>query len=301
MWEAITERQRGYLNFSKELIDCIGRTRIAVIGTGGNGAVLDQLLRVGYQHFEIVDFDVVEATNLNRLPFCAGAVGTPKVQAWENYLKSINPACTVLPHHKRLTRADYAWLRDIIAAKDIVALGTSDIEANLVVTRICAELKKRCVIGPGSSGLWIVSTVTNEGDPEAENATGFGTDEQALDDIDFDNLRSRHAKLLMFPGRPEKYYPEVLEKLLTRQIDNRSCKIFVSMVNAAMCWEIVKNTAVMNGLDLEGTRVTEFPVFQIFDPYKGSAFYYNVQEGQLGIPNWLTGDIEWHEYKRPKE
>ena len=45
------------------------------MGAGGNGAVIDFLLRVGYQHFVIVDFDVVEATNLNRLPFTPEYIG----------------------------------------------------------------------------------------------------------------------------------------------------------------------------------------------------------------------------------
>ena len=68
MWEDIVNRQQGILNFTEELIHAIGKTRVLVAGAGGNGAVLDFLLRVGYQYLTIIDFDAVEATNLNRLP-----------------------------------------------------------------------------------------------------------------------------------------------------------------------------------------------------------------------------------------
>ena len=49
----------------------------------------------------------------------------------------------------------------------------------------------------------------------------------------------------------------------------RSCKIFVSLTNCAMAFEAVKNVAVMNNLQLEGTSIVAMPVFHIFDPYSG--------------------------------
>ena len=57
-WEDIVGRQEGIVNFDRRLIEAIGQTSVAVIGTGGNGAVLDHLLRVGYRRFRIVDFDL---------------------------------------------------------------------------------------------------------------------------------------------------------------------------------------------------------------------------------------------------
>src|SRR5262249_44306305 len=46
----------------------IGSTKVAVIGLGGTGSlVTQQLARLGVQRFILVDHDVVETTNLNRL------------------------------------------------------------------------------------------------------------------------------------------------------------------------------------------------------------------------------------------
>lgn len=293
-WEAIVDRQQGIVNFTKGLISAIGKTRVLVVGAGGNGAVLDFLLRVGYQHFVIVDFDVVEATDLNRIPLTPEYVGRVKTEAWKEYLEKVNPSCSVTAYGRKVTRNDEKWLHEIISAVDIVALGTSDPEANFVIARVCQRLRKRMVIGPGTSNCWVVSTVTHEGDVSIEGVGKFGVEYVDVRDVDYAALLPKYMKIYMFPGRTEKLYPETLRSVQSREIAPRNCKIFVSMVNAAACWEIVKNTAVINGLALEKTKVIEFPIIQVFDPFKGSAYYYDAENDRIGIPNWLTGRTRWY-------
>ncbi len=294
MWKHIVDRQQGILNFTKELISAIGETRVLVAGAGGNGAVLDFLLRVGYQHFTIIDFDVVEATNLNRFPFTPDYIGKVKPEAWKEYLQKVNPDCSVKAYCRKVTRNDKIWLEENISGVDIVALGMTDFEANFLISRVCHRLRKRMVIGPGTSNCWVVSTLTNEKGISLESVAGFGTENIDARDVDYKALLPKYMKIYMFPGRMEKLYPETLQKVLSGEIPPRNCKIFVSMVNAASCWEIVKNTAVMNGIKLQNTKIIEFPVIQIFDPFKGSAYYYNAARERIGIPNWLTGRIRWY-------
>jgi hypothetical protein len=298
MWEHIVNRQQGILNFTEDLIHAIGKTRLLVAGAGGNGAVLDFLLRVGYQHFTIIDFDVVEATNLNRLPFTPEYVGKVKPEAWKEYLQKVNPGCSVTDYCRKVTRNDEKWLEEIISGVDIVALGTSDPEANFVIARVCHHLRKRMVIGPGTSNCWVVSTVTHEGNISIESVGKFGVEGVDVRDVDYKALLPKYMQIYMFPGRIEKLYPETLQKVRSGEIPPRNCKIFVSMVNAASCWEIVKNTAVINGLTLQNTKVIEFPLIQVFDPYKGSAYYYDAGKDRIGIPNWLTGRIRWYPVKK---
>ncbi|MEI8172946.1 MAG: ThiF family adenylyltransferase [Deltaproteobacteria bacterium] len=298
MWEHIVNRQQGILNFTEELILAIGRTRVLVAGAGGNGAVLDFLLRVGYRHFTIVDFDVVEATNLNRLPFTPESIGKTKTEAWKEYLQKVNPECAVAAHCRKVTRNDEKWIEGIVAGVDIVALGTSDIEANFVISRVCHRLRKRMVVGPGTSNCWVVSTFTHEGNVSLERIAGFGTENTDTRDVDYQALLPKYMRIYMFPGRTEKLYPEILQKVRNGEIPPRNCKIFVSMANAASCWEIVKNTAVMNGIALENTKIVEFPIIQIFDPFKGSAYYYDAAKDRIGIPNWMTERIRWYPVMR---
>jgi len=293
MWEHLVDRQRGIVNFTDELIEAIGRTRVLVAGAGGNGVVLDFLVRTGFQHFVVIDFDVVEATNLNRLPFTAEAVGKTKPQAWKEYLRAVNPACEVTAHCRRVTKNDEVWLADVIAGVDIVALGMTDIEANFLIPRVCHRLRKRMIVGPGTSNCWAVSTFTHEGDVSLERVGGFGTEGIDARDIDYQAVLPAFMRIYMFPGRAERLTPETLQKVQRGEIAPRNCKIFVSMVNAAACWEIVKNTAVLNGLPLRNTRVVEFPLVQVFDPFRGSAYYWDAAKNRIGIPNWLTGKIRW--------
>jgi molybdopterin/thiamine biosynthesis adenylyltransferase len=298
MWENIVNRQQGILNFTEELIHAIGKIRVLVVGAGGNGAVLDFLVRSGYQYFTIIDFDTVEATNLNRLPFTPEYIGKYKTDAWKEYLLKVNPKCDVTIHCRTITRNDEDWIQGIVAGVDIVALGTTDFEANFLISRLCHRLRKRMVVGPGTANCWVVSTFTHEGKVSLESVAGFGTEGMNAREINYAQLLPKYMKLYMFPGRVEKLYPETLQRLRNREIAPRNCKIFVSMVNAAACWEIVKNTAAIHGIALQGTKVIEFPLIQVFDPFKGCAYYYDAEKERIGIPNWLTGKIRWHSGKR---
>ena len=72
------------------------------------------------------------------------------------------------------------------------------------------------------------------------------------------------------------------------------------MVNCAQTWETVKNTAILNGLNLQLTEIIEFPVMQMFDIFRGSSFYWNVETKKVEIPNWLTDEITWYPYHGDK-
>lgn len=294
MWDAIVDRQTGFLNFTPELAAAMRETVVAAPGTGGNGVVLDHLVRIGFERFILVDPDVVEDTNLNRLPFTTAEIGLPKVEAWGRYLKAINPGCRVETHQHPVCRHDGPWLTGLLRQANLALLGTTSLEANLVVSRACAGLGLRMIVGPASSGAYVVSTFVHDNDISFEKVAGYGTEALALTDIDYPSLIPRFQALSFYPGRKRKYHPGVREELLAGRLSARSCKIFVSLNNAAMAFEAVKNVAVMHGLPLEGTRVVAMPIFHIFDPYSGCAYYYHILNREIGIPNWLTDEISWH-------
>ncbi len=296
-WKDIVERQTGILNFTDDLNHCIGKTKIAVFGSGGNGAVMDFLLRTGYQHFMTIDFDVVEASNLNRLPFTPDYIGMRKVDAWEKYLKTVNPECHVETYNKTLDRNDEDFVADIVKDYHIVLLNTSDYEANIVIARVASQLGKRMIAGPGTSNCYVVTTFTHENGVTLESVGGFGTENTALADIDYEEIRPKFMQLYMFPGRRERLDPGTLLQVQNGVIAPRSSKLFVSLVNCAQTWETVKNTAILNGLELQNTEITEFPVMQMFDPFRGSSFYWNSRTREVGVPNWLTDEIAWSPYR----
>lgn len=86
--------------FRKDLIEKLGETKLAKIekakigiaGAGGLGSNCAAcLVRVGFRHFTIVDFDAVDATNLDRQFYFEDQVGMKKVEALRTNLLRINP------------------------------------------------------------------------------------------------------------------------------------------------------------------------------------------------------------------
>ena len=307
MWEAIIDRQEGFRLFSRDVLEKVRECKVLIIGCGGNGAVADMLLRAGFTRFGLIDNDSVEATNLNRLPFTVREIGQPKVEAWRSHLLSINPDAVVQSWNRALGRFDADWLRAVLRGEaweadsdpvDLIFLGTTDAEANLLVGRIAAEEHVRTIIGPASSGSWVVGTfVHGEGDVTMESLGGFGTEGVPLEDIDYAALRMKYVKALNYPGHADKLLPGVGAAMLKGELAARSCGIFVRMTNAAMAFEAVKNVAEMNGLPVDGTSVVRLPQVQIFNPYTGCSYYYDIQRQAVGFPDWRGSDIRWESWE----
>lgn len=297
MWKELVERQCGFATFTPELAQALRETSVAVLGTGGNGVVLDHLVRLGFERFWLVDPDIVEASNLNRLPFTMTEIGQPKVEAWRRYLSSINPDCEIHTQQRALSKFDGAWLTELLSGVELVFAGTTSVEANVLIGRVCARLPRRMIVGPASSGAYVVSTFTHENGVTLESVAGMGTERLPLEEIDYAAIAPKFQTLAWHPGRRRRLAPGVAEAVRSGKLNPRSCKVFVSLTNAAMAFEAVKNVAELRGLPLEGgAKVVRMPLFHIFDPYSGCAYYYNVSTREVGIPDWLTGEISWRPY-----
>jgi molybdopterin-synthase adenylyltransferase len=77
--------------------DRLREMRVGIVGLGGTGSVvLEQLAHLGVRRFLLMDPDVVERTNLNRLVGAIESdVGKPKVEVAAAYAKRINPSADV--------------------------------------------------------------------------------------------------------------------------------------------------------------------------------------------------------------
>lgn len=80
------------------------RARVGIAGCGGLGStVAVALARVGTGTLVLVDFDVVEPSNLNRQQFFVDQIGLRKVDALQANLARVNPLVRVEAHAERLT------------------------------------------------------------------------------------------------------------------------------------------------------------------------------------------------------
>jgi sulfur carrier protein ThiS adenylyltransferase len=80
------------------------KVRVGLAGAGGLGSnCAANLVRSGFKQLVLVDFDEVEASNLNRQFFFTDQVGMAKVAALRSNLLRINPDLEVILAPERLT------------------------------------------------------------------------------------------------------------------------------------------------------------------------------------------------------
>ncbi len=99
--------EKGLLSYlTKAQLKKIQSTKIGIGGAGGLGSNIAMILvRSGFKNLEIIDEDVIEASNLNRQQYFINEIGQCKVETLKNTLLKINPDLNVLTHHK-------SWKKD---------------------------------------------------------------------------------------------------------------------------------------------------------------------------------------------
>jgi molybdopterin/thiamine biosynthesis adenylyltransferase/rhodanese-related sulfurtransferase/molybdopterin converting factor small subunit len=110
--------------------------RVLCIGAGGLGAPLTMYLAAaGVGTLGIVDFDVVEASNLHRqVIHGTDDIGRPKLDSAEDSLKAINPHVKVVKFPTKLTSENAL---EIFKDFDIVADGTDNFPTRYLVNDAC--------------------------------------------------------------------------------------------------------------------------------------------------------------------
>jgi adenylyltransferase/sulfurtransferase len=120
--------------------------RVLLIGAGGLGSPAAlYLAAAGVGSLGIVDFDVVDKTNLQRqVLHGTSTVGVPKLESARERIRDLNPNVQVEGFETRLT-AENAL--DIIREFDIVADGTDNFPTRYLVNDACVLLGKPNVYG----------------------------------------------------------------------------------------------------------------------------------------------------------
>lgn len=76
----------------KGISEKLKKIRVCILGLGGLGSNVAVLLaRSGIGYLKLVDFDVVEASNLNRQQYRISHIGMKKTEAIKTIIKEINP------------------------------------------------------------------------------------------------------------------------------------------------------------------------------------------------------------------
>ena len=89
---------------SLEVQEKLNQGRVAIAGLGGLGSnVALSLVRIGVGHLHLIDFDVVDLSNLNRQQYFLEDIGKKKTDALTSILKKINPYLDIRSSCVRVT------------------------------------------------------------------------------------------------------------------------------------------------------------------------------------------------------
>ena len=92
-YDTFVTRNTGYVESETQAKIRTRRLLIAGCGLGASTAIA--AVRMGFQHFVLIDGDTVDAHNLNRQFYDFEDVGMPKVQALKKHILRINPEASV--------------------------------------------------------------------------------------------------------------------------------------------------------------------------------------------------------------
>ena len=120
--------------------------KVLLVGTGGLGSPMAlYLTAAGVGTIGLVDFDVVDYTNLQRQVIHGTSdVGKPKIDSAIESMNEINPFVNVIRHEVALTSEN---AMDLVKDYDIVADGTDNFPTRYLVNDVCVLLNKPNVYG----------------------------------------------------------------------------------------------------------------------------------------------------------
>ncbi|MDO5981057.1 HesA/MoeB/ThiF family protein [Flavivirga spongiicola] len=154
-WDSCLRRNLGMNRYSRHIIlseigqegqDKLSNAKVLVIGAGGLGCpILQYLTAAGIGHIGIVDFDVVEISNLQRqVLFGTSSLGENKAVAAKKRLEDLNDSISIIAYPKKLTHKNAI---DLFNQYDIIVDGTDNFATRYLVNDASVITNKPLVFG----------------------------------------------------------------------------------------------------------------------------------------------------------
>jgi len=92
--------EQGLLKYlDPQQLTLIQSKKVGIGGAGGLGSNCAMVLvRSGFKNLEIIDQDLIDASNLNRQQYYTAEIGLPKVEVLKKRLLDINPDASIIIH-----------------------------------------------------------------------------------------------------------------------------------------------------------------------------------------------------------
>lgn len=146
IYEALCQRHTA------EKQEKLKKARVAVVGLGGLGShVSIALARLGIGNMRLIDFDVVDITNIFRQSYRLQHIGRYKTDCMKDQIAEINPYIKVEPITRKITPEN---VMELIGDADIIceALDRKESKAMLINEIMERSGNKIVVAGSGMAG-----------------------------------------------------------------------------------------------------------------------------------------------------
>ena len=136
----------------KGIFEKLKKAKVCILGLGGLGSNVAVLLaRAGIGHLKLIDFDVVEASNLNRQQYRISHTGIKKTEAMKTIIKEINPFVEVETLDIKVDRKNiYSIIGDIEIV--VEAFDRAETKA-MTLEELLTNKNKIVVSASGMAGL----------------------------------------------------------------------------------------------------------------------------------------------------
>lgn len=122
--------------------------KVAIAGLGGLGSnIATMLARIGVGELFLVDFDIVEPSNLNRQCYYVRHLGMPKTAALKEQIEEINPFIKVITRNIKITGNN---VKELFAGFDIICEAFDKPDQKSMLVNTALEKLPHCKIVSGS-------------------------------------------------------------------------------------------------------------------------------------------------------
>lgn len=128
----------------------LASSKVIVFGVGGVGGICSEMMvRGGIGEITIVDFDIVDKTNINRqIIALENTIGRSKVEVLKERLLQINPHCKVNALHQRLHNENLESFN--LSSYDYVIDCIDDVPAKVALIVFCHQIGAPCISAMGA-------------------------------------------------------------------------------------------------------------------------------------------------------
>ncbi len=224
---------------SREELEKIRTTHIAVLGVGGIGMpLLELLVRAGAETLTIVDKDIIDPTNMNRVPLAFPfTFGQKKIEVAELFMRMINPNVNIRKFETITSQNIAEVLQDV----EVAALTMDGLYSSLVTAKYCREHNIPLLEGWALAGILNARIFMPKG-PSYEEVYNFEIT-KPYDDLTKEDLAMLDDAMLVALSKISrdtiKHYTSEGLRLMGDGYPRRSFSSMVWIISALLASELI--------------------------------------------------------------